>query len=256
MVRGPVRVERKENFNYGDDLGLLAQLEITYNTGDMVVVESDDTWQSLPSAIVSSEFYDGKVYDTWEEIADWSTLNYESSSCVGVKSLSFPSASLVAPDAPPVRITQKIEPIDIITSPTGKTIIGFGQNIVGVVQVQSLHASFGHEISSVYIEVPEDGEISTRPLREAECTDRIICSGTTLEFWKPKFTFHGFRYVGVNHWPGVPSKKNFTALVIHSDMQRRGWFSCSDALANMLHETPYGACVATSFLFQKIVRSG
>jgi len=68
-----------KNFNYGNGLGLLAQLEITYSTGDMVVVESYDTWQSLASAIVSSEFYDGEGHDTWEEIAVWSTLNYESS---------------------------------------------------------------------------------------------------------------------------------------------------------------------------------
>jgi len=88
----------------------------------------------------------------------------------------------------------------------------------------------------VYIKVPEDGEISTRPFREAECTDIIIYSKTTLESWKPKFTFHGFRYVEVNYWPGVPSKKDFIALVFHSDMQRRGWFSWSDALVNKLHE--------------------
>ncbi|OBT72099.1 hypothetical protein VF21_09173 [Pseudogymnoascus sp. 05NY08] len=225
-----------KRFIYGDDLGVLAQLEITSNTGHVMFVKSDKTWQSLPSAITCSEFYDGEVYDNREETVDWNTLSYDTGSCMGVKELSFPSAKLVSPDAPPVRVTQKIEPINIITSPAGKTIIDFGQNLAGVVQIRSLQASQGHQISLVHVEVLEDGEISTRPLRDAECTDIVICSSETLNFWKPRFTFHGFRYVEVNNWPGVPTKDDFSALVIHSDMQRRGWFSCSNPLVNKLHE--------------------
>lgn len=124
----------------------------------MVVINSDETWQSLPSAVISSEFYDGEVYDDREETGEWSTSKYDTGSCMGVKCLLFPSAQLIAPDAPPVRITQKLEPIEIITSPTGKTIIDFGQNLVGVVQIRSLKASLGHKVSLVHVEVLEDGK--------------------------------------------------------------------------------------------------
>jgi alpha-L-rhamnosidase len=177
---GRLRWEGGKRFHYGDDLGILAQLEITYNTGDVVFVKSDDTWRSLPSATMSSEFYDGEIYDQREEITDWNTSDYDVSSCMGTKSLPFPSAKLIAPDAPPVRITQKVESIDIITSPAGKTIVDFGQNLVGIVQIRSLQASAGHQVSLVHVEVLEDGEISTHPLRDVECTDTIICSSTSL----------------------------------------------------------------------------
>jgi alpha-L-rhamnosidase len=37
----------------------------------------------------------------------------------------------------------------------------------------------------------------------------------------------------------MPGYDNITALVLHSDMRRTGWFSCSDPLINKLHENVY-----------------
>ncbi|KAH8585791.1 bacterial alpha-L-rhamnosidase-domain-containing protein [Bisporella sp. PMI_857] len=119
--------------------------------------------------------------------------------------LSTALVKLVTPDAAPVRITQKIEPIDIITSPTGKTIIDFGQNLVGVVQIRSIEASLGHQVSLVHVEVPKDGE-------------------------------YQLALSVMQKLAGVPTKADFSALVIHTDMRRRGWFSYSNQLVNKLHE--------------------
>jgi alpha-L-rhamnosidase len=233
---GRLTWEAGKRFIYGEDLAVMAQLEMVYENGVVVVVKSDESWKCAPSAIVSSEIYDGEIYDMREEKEAWGTAAFEDSSWMSVKSLPFPTAKLVSPDAPPVRITEKIKPIDIITSPTGKVMIDFGQNLVGVLQIHSLNAPVGQEVSFVHAEVLEDGEAATRPLRTAKCIDTIIGSGKTLKDWSPKFTFHGFRYVQVDGWPGLPTKDNFTALVMHSDMRRRGWFSCSNPLVNKLHE--------------------
>ena len=51
-----------------------------------------------------------------------------------------------------------------------------------------------------------------------------------------RFTFHGFRYAEVTGWPGVFDPAAITAVVIHSDMTRTGWFECSDPMVNKLHE--------------------
>ncbi len=94
----------------------------------------------------------------------------------------------------------------------------------------------GHTVTLRHAEVLEHGELGTRPLRFAEATDRYTLRGDGTETWEPRFTFHGFRYVEVNDWPGELKLEDLTAVVIHSDMERTGWFECSDPLLNQLHQ--------------------
>ena len=53
-------------------------------------------------------------------------------------------------------------------------------------------------------------------------------NGAAEEEWEPRFTFHGFRYAQVDNWPGELDPVAITAVVIHNDMRRTGWFECSD----------------------------
>ncbi|PLB55755.1 hypothetical protein P170DRAFT_461545 [Aspergillus steynii IBT 23096] len=216
-------------FIYGDEVGVLAQLEVTFGSGEMWTLGTDGEWKCRPSAIVKSEIYDGEVFDMRLE-QDREAASY------AVKPLPWPSAALIASDAPPVRVTQEVKATEILTSRSGKTIVDFGQNLVGVLRIRAVQVPAGDEIVLRYAEVLADGEIAMRPLRRAKCTDTIISSGEKLISWQPKFTFHGFRFVQVDGWPGMPSVDDFTALVMHTDMRRRGWFSCSDGQVNQLHE--------------------
>ena len=50
-----------------------------------------------------------------------------------------------------------------------------------------------------------------------------------------RFTFHGFRYAEVDGWPGPVDPAAFIAVVVHSDFERTGSFSCSNELLNQLH---------------------
>ena len=56
-----------------------------------------------------------------------------------------------------------------------------------------------------------------------------------METFEPHFTFQGFRYVLIEEYPGDVDIENFEAVVIHSDMERVGDFSCSNELVNQLH---------------------
>ena len=85
----------------------------------------------------------------------------------------------------------------------------------------------------------ENGEVATRPLRAAKQTDNFTLSGDGIQEWEPSFTFHGFRYVQVEGWPTDTTpinKDSVSAIVVHSDMERTGWFECSNKLFNKLHE--------------------
>ena len=81
-----------------------------------------------------------------------------------------------------------------------------------------------------------DAELGTRPLRNASATDRYVLHGDGEEVWRPRWTFHGFRYVQVDNWPGEVETSNFTALVIHSEMNRIGDFRTSHELLQRLHD--------------------
>jgi alpha-L-rhamnosidase len=50
-------------------------------------------------------------------------------------------------------------------------------------------------------------------------------------------TFYGFRYIRVDEFPGGPRQakpENFKAIVVHSDIKRTGYVSCSNPLLNQL----------------------
>jgi alpha-L-rhamnosidase len=53
--------------------------------------------------------------------------------------------------------------------------------------------------------------------------------------FEPTLTFHGFRYVEVDGWPGEVTADSLVAVVVHSDLRRTGHFECSDELLNRLH---------------------
>ncbi|KAI0882215.1 bacterial alpha-L-rhamnosidase-domain-containing protein [Annulohypoxylon maeteangense] len=229
-------------FLYGDRLAALAQLEVygdDKSTPSLVV--SDESWRCARSPIQSSEIYDGEVYDAQLEDRTWSisTTSSTAKDWTPVTIVPWPSANLVAPDAPPVRITQTIEAVDLFKTKSGNTVIDFGQNLVGRIQVHKIDVPKGTRLTFKHAEVMEHGELGIRPLRLAKATDTVISAGDVIENWAPKFTFHGFRYLQIDGWPEdspLLSKDNFAAQVMHTDLKRRGDFSCSNALVNQLYQ--------------------
>jgi alpha-L-rhamnosidase len=123
------------------------------------------------------------------------------------------------------------------TSPSGRAILDFGQNLVGRVRV-SVEGEAGSTLTIRHAEVLEGGELCTAPLRGAAATDRYTLGGDGVETWEPRFTFHGFRYAeieGQGSGREAPGPDAITAVVCHSDMERTGWFSCSDERITRLH---------------------
>ena len=86
------------------------------------------------------------------------------------------------------------------TSPSGKTLVDFGQNLVGWLRIR-VRGSAGSTITLRHAEVLEHDELGVRPLRTAKAVDRFILSGEE-DVFEPTFTFHGFRYAEVDGWPG------------------------------------------------------
>jgi alpha-L-rhamnosidase len=219
---------------YGERLALLAQLEVTYADGATETIATDGGWRAATGPVLVSSIYDGETYDARLEIPGWSSPGFDDATWKGVRTIERDLRTLVAPPGPPVRRHEVITPVEIITSPSGKTVVDFGQNITGWVRI-SVEGDPGTAITIRHAEVLLDGELCVEPLRSARATDKYVLKGGGRETWEPRFTFHGFRYGEVSGWPGTPRLADIAAVVVHSDMERTGWFECSDEMVNQLH---------------------
>ncbi|TWD84248.1 alpha-L-rhamnosidase [Kribbella amoyensis] len=210
---------------YGDRLAVLAQLEVTTADGETQVFGSGDGWTVRESAIVADDLYDGQRTD----------LRRSPDSVTGVDVLDADLGLLVAPDGPPVRITQVLPPVSISTSPAGKTLIDFGQNLVGRVRLTVRGGAEGDEIVVRHAEVLENGELGVRPLRTAKATDSYVLAGPDEVTLDSALTFHGFRYAEVTGVADLRAE-DLEAVVVGSDLARTGWFESSDELLDRFHE--------------------
>jgi alpha-L-rhamnosidase len=236
---------------WGEHPALLAQLEVTYDDGTTDTIGTDSSWTVSKGPTVSAELYDGEKYDARLAISAWS--GSPDGKGVLPQSSSWENAAvcdplpdsglLIAEEAEPVRRTATVQPLERITTPSGKTVLDFGQNLVGYTRIKRVKGKSGLKISLAHAEVLDDGELGRRPLRVAANLDEYTLRGDANgESWEPKFTFHGFRYVQVEGWPEPLGEEDdgllssIEAVVCHTDMRRVGHFDCSDPLLSRLHE--------------------
>lgn len=220
---------------YGTRVAAMLQLELTYADGRREMVATDETWRAGQGPLRSADIYRGEHYDARLEstVPGWAKAGFDDDAWSGCLPVDRDASTLVRQSSPPVRRTQTVPAQSVGTSPSGKTIVDFGQNLVGRVQLRSLTAAPGTQVVLRHAEVLQDGELCTTPLRTATATDTYVVGQSPIS-WEPEFTFHGFRYAEVTGV--VPTAEAITATVVHSDMRRIGWFSCSDPLLNQLHD--------------------
>ncbi|RDV11636.1 alpha-L-rhamnosidase [Arthrobacter sp. RT-1] len=218
---------------YGSELGFYGQLDIEYADGHVQSVASDGTWQAGPSATNFNEIYDGQAIDARRTQPGWSKPGFGGAGWTGVREVEFDAGRLAEPVGPPVVRAGVVRPVRVFTSPAGKTLVDFGQNLVGWLRF-TVQGGPGEVITLRHAEVLEDGELGVRPLRSAKATDTFILSGGQ-DFFEPTKTFHGFRYAEVTGWPGTLTEDSLEAVVVHSELERTGTFECSNELVNQLH---------------------
>jgi alpha-L-rhamnosidase len=208
---------------YGDRLALLAQLEVTYDDGSVEVIGTDSTWSAHSSGILADDLYDGQRTD----------LRSVESTVEDVEVLTEDLGRLVAPEGPPMRVTGVLPAVRVWQSPSGRTLVDFGQNLVGWVRITARHTHTGGEVVVRHAEVLEHDELGTRPLRSAKATDSYLLADADEVVLEPSLTFHGFRYAEIT---GLDVRaQDVQAVVIGTDLRRTGWFSCSDPDLEQFH---------------------
>ncbi len=254
--------------NYGERAAFLMQLVVRYRDGREEVFVTDESFEAADGPVLFSEIYDGETYDARKEIPGWNRCGCEKAGLSGgsgqgavkpaqggageglpgksdripgdgehtwrpVESVAFPREALTPQSGSRVGVMERLPAQRIFTTPKGEKVIDFGQNLTGWVEFQ-VRAGAGEEVRFRCFEVLDgEGNVYTENLRTAKQQISYICRGGG-ERYHPHFTFQGFRYAWLLSYPGEPEAEDFTALVVHSRMERTGTFACSHPLVNQL----------------------
>ena len=211
--------------NYGDRLAGLIQLEAVLDGGTEVRIGTDGSWGAETCEIVADDLYNG---ESRVPLPAGGPLH------AGVDVIDFDSARLVARRGPSVRVTDTLPAVRTLVTPSGRTVIDFGQNVVGRVRLAVRDLPAGAEVTVKHAEVLDDGELALRPLGHAKATCSYLTSGAAEEVLVPSLTFSGFRYAQID---GVPDLDpgDVSVEVLGTDLARTGWFECSDPRLEQLH---------------------
>jgi len=209
---------------------LLSQLTIEYSDGSTQVVGTGSDWKITTSPFLKASIYDGEIYDARLEKNGWSQPGFDTAGWQNARVGATPETELKPLVSPPVRPQFEKKAVAVSEPKPGVYVFDFGQNFSGWARLK-VAGERGAEITLRYAELQhEDGHANQSNLRRAEATDHYILSGSVEETYEPRFTYHGFRYVQVEGYPGKPSLDDIVGIVVHSDCEVTGQMQFANPL--------------------------
>ena len=236
---------------YGTQTSVLAQLEISYESGLRETVSTDGSWAwSNDGPIRFNDLKDGEIYDASMK-----------PSCKGraLEVAAPKNVPLAASDNVPVTEHERFTPV-LLTAKDGTRVLDFGQNIAGYLEF-AVKGRKGQRIKLICGEVLDgSGHVDLSGIQEsrpaggwtqASLIKKLMTNAVSVEslptpmqeiiftcsggqdHYKSSFCIFGFRYAQVEGDVGI-DPADFTAIAVYSDMEQTGDFTCSDERVNRL----------------------
>jgi alpha-L-rhamnosidase len=213
---------------------LLIQINIELEGGEKVQLVSDASWKGTNGPIVENSVYNGETYDARLESPGWDRPGYEDGRWSAAEVVAGPKGVLSAQLMPPIQVVDTIVPLKMASPRPGVYVYDMGQNFIGWAQLR-VRGPRGTAVRLRFAELLYDnGMINQENLRAARAADVYILKGEGEEVWEPRFTYHGFRYVELSGFPGVPAVNSVRGRVVHSAVEPVGSFACSKPVLNSL----------------------
>ena len=222
-----------DSCQFGQTLGVIIQANITYEDGTEEIVTGEDGVSST-GPLIFSDIFVGEKYDATKELTGWCNRDYNASAWSSLKKADYSKDNLIGQYGEPVKAIKVFEPLKIITSPAGETIIDAGQVLAGQIEI-TVDTSEGQIIKLEHSEVlTKDGNFYNNILGiNKEQTDTYITKNGK-QTYRPYFSYHGFRYVKVTGWPGELSVRDVKIYALSSDLSDVGTFTSSNDKLNQL----------------------
>ena len=221
-------------------------LEVVGGDG-AVLLTGDTAFKVAPSPFLWDDYRFGECYDARREaeIEGWTLPDFDDGDWAFALPAETPKGELRVADISPITVEREIAPVAVFPCGDG-FIYDFGENNAGVCRL-TVKGRAGQKIELRFAEALKDGDIRLDNVwfvrdywerdKEIVHLDTYICKGEGVETYTPAFTYHGFRYIRVD---GITAEQAtpdlLTYLVMHTEMEDRGGFVCSDPVANKIQE--------------------
>lgn len=227
--------DRGQKF-YGHQLRLKAQLEIALESEESKTVTTDGSWKAAYGALREADMQAGETYDARLEPKGWKHNGFDDSNWKKVVASDSATAPLEAYPGKTVQKIEEIKPVAVFETRPGVYVADMGQNFAGWTRIR-INEQAGDSVVLKYAEKLEaDSSLFTRNLRAARASDTYCAKGGEAGTWEPTFTYHGFQYVEVSGLSKPLTAEDIKGIVVHSNLERAGSFSCSSELINQIYD--------------------
>ncbi len=259
-----------DSWNYfGDKQSLLSKIVITYEDGSTQIVTSNTKdWKLFTDGPIRvGSFFQGEVYDAGKDAAvkGWTTANYSDEAwkkAVEVplegnaylnevkdmfgrtSSLNYNELEIIGQYGENAKVVKTLEAIDYSTPRPGVFVYDMGQNMVGIPEIKIKNGKKGQVINLrfaeiLYPDLPEykgnEGMVMMENIRAALTQDQYVLKGGD-EVIKPRFTFHGYRFVEITGIEKSLPVADVKGLVISSVEELSSSYKTNNPEVNKLWE--------------------
>ena len=246
------RVWTNNGLIYGDVCAkILLDIELEDGTKKTVVTNTSE-WKYKYSPISTNNIYAGETYDGRLETPDFAEYDGSEKGWNEVIVDETPKGDLVPCYIPPVRILREL-PAQTVKCCNGKQdaawIFDIGENIAGICEFHIPRSPKG----AVYVfrcaeALNEHGELDHRSTGgfATQCIQQetYICRGDENgEIYRPRFTYHGFRYVELtgffdlsNGYGKVPEVELVKGIQLTTDFAKTAEFTCSNEYVSRFYD--------------------
>jgi len=215
------------------------KLEIEFNDDSKQEVCSCEGFTTSPSPITFDDLRSGEYYDARLEQPGWDKPGFDASAWTNAKKLTPPRGEKRICEADPIQIMGERKPVEITKYKNGY-LYDFGINDTGFCRL-TICGKEGQQVTMIHGEfMHENGDLTRHDHFQPEGytqTDKYTCKGSGTETYIPRFTYQGFRYVIVEGIEEEQAKPELlTYLIVHSKLDERGSFNCSNEVVNKIQE--------------------
>ena len=216
---------------FGKYIQVLAQLEITTNSGQRQLICTDNTWKwSNDGPLMFADLKDGEIVN-FNNIPTYSGK---------VKVANYRNIISASNNSHVVAIARN-KPINENMSLTGKKVYEFANNVAGFIALKLKAERYGKVRVVLGELIDENGDVT---LHNIQCVRKgkktplqeilIICKEGMNEY-ETKFFYGGFKYASVVV-DGDVEIKEIKQVAISSEMDETSTFECSHPLINIFYD--------------------
>ncbi len=214
---------------YGETVCLWAELTLEDGT---VYTTNEEDWRVGNGGYLAADLINGEEYDASQEPEGWKMPDFDDS---GWDKAMYSWGEMLGTNLlpfchPAIEEMQVLSCVSETRDREGNYIYDLGQNMAGTVRVTFMGEK-GKCLRLRYGEMLDEGSLYTENLRSAKQTDAFWPKEDGKAEFRPRFTFHGFRYVESN----LPLL-SIEGIVLYSACAKTGHIETSSALVNQIYQ--------------------